>query len=659
MELIHFWVRDYHPFDICSFDLSGRFQVDIDLSEENHTITIDIKEDVKFPLQFFGEKIQNISAIIGANGAGKTRIIELLSDILSSDGWSSYPDYLLIYFNKMNKEFHLEHNFYDSFGKGQSGETLKEDSRFDIKSNVSKGFSFSVDKRHSGYTPKVVYYAPYLDLKKYSIEKDRENLFDVSTDYLIFKDSESKNTENELLTTHRFKNIDRQFNFINRFKGSADLFGKFPIPQEVVLHSLESRDNKNWSRNLSLSARQIREYFLGDKSSRGGVIKDEINIAADELRFLRKKIKRDSQEYLDVKPKKAKLFFLFDFIVHFFSALNSDNLWNEIDIGVKVEEINQLDVWEAFKYFLKHQQWTDDKEESAIKLLDLLLKIPISKFSEPIKWDSDRSITTKEQTALLDILIAQDNYLRSLPTWKGLGTTPDLIRIDWRNLSSGEKAFLDIFSRLSYAYELIKNNLQPKHKNISPPITIESVYLFLDEGEIGFHPDWQREYINLLVDVVPEIFKGMSIQIIVTSHSPFVISDLPSQNVVFLSKENEGASIARKRTKLKNTFASNIHSLLADGFFMSKGLVGKFAKKKINAIIEWINGTEEYHVAPDNSIAKEIKNMIDLIGEPIIKNKLLEMYNDKLGIDGELEQIENEIRALKEKKEIIQNKKNA
>ena len=70
-----------------------------------------------------------------------------------------------------------------------------------------------------------------------------------------------------------------------------------------------------------------------------------------------------------------------------------------------------------------------------------------------------------------------------------------------------------------------------------------------------------------------------NLHIIIASHSPFILSDLPKENIIFLE---EGKQV--KPFKGKQTFGANIHTLLSDGFFMSDGLMGEFAKGKIEEI---------------------------------------------------------------------------
>jgi len=143
--------------------------------------------------------------------------------------------------------------------------------------------------------------------------------------------------------------------------------------------------------------------------------------------------------------------------------------------------------------------------------------------------------------------------------------------------------------------------------------------IFLDEVTLSMHPTWQKLFIHELISIC----KNYNVHFIISSHSPFILSDLTKENAIFL-KDGE----QKYPFKDKQTFGANIHTLLSDGFFMSDGLMGEFAKGKINDVIKYLNpnNQEETEINTDD----EAKNIIDIVGEPVLKNTLLTMYDDKI-----------------------------
>lgn len=89
-----------------------------------------------------------------------------------------------------------------------------------------------------------------------------------------------------------------------------------------------------------------------------------------------------------------------------------------------------------------------------------------------------------------------------------------------KSLSDGEHQFLHTIG-LSLIY-----------KNTS------SLFL-LDEPETHFNPDWRAKYISVL----EKCFKGdnQSPEILISSHSPFIVSDTKRNHVLILDKNKKRA----------------------------------------------------------------------------------------------------------------------
>jgi predicted ATPase len=150
----------------------------------------------------------------------------------------------------------------------------------------------------------------------------------------------------------------------------------------------------------------------------------------------------------------------------------------------------------------------------------------------------------------------------------------------------------------------------------------------LDEPDNTLHPDWQKRFLNEFIYLATKLEK--KVHFIITSHSPFVISDLPKENVIFLEKD-EKTGYCKNVTKETNidTFGANIHTLLAHGFFMKDGLMGEFAKEKITKILRFLNNENKYIDCP----IENIKPIIEMIGEDFLRNKLLNLYYKKFTND--------------------------
>lgn len=158
----------------------------------------------------------------------------------------------------------------------------------------------------------------------------------------------------------------------------------------------------------------------------------------------------------------------------------------------------------------------------------------------------------------------------------------------------------------------------------------DSVIIFIDEGEVYYHPEWQRTYINTLLEMINKSIIDANIQIILTTNSPFILSDIIGEDVTYLSE-----NISRQLT-----FGQNIHTLLKHNFFM-KSTIGEFAKEVIEFIILELTGLKgsnfneiSEHVnsrfntsTNEENVYDYLHNVIDSIGEEIYRNKLLDMLD--------------------------------
>ncbi|MGR5558510.1 AAA family ATPase [Vibrio fortis] len=173
-----------------------------------------------------------------------------------------------------------------------------------------------------------------------------------------------------------------------------------------------------------------------------------------------------------------------------------------------------------------------------------------------------------------------------LVNYKGMFTGVD---IRWNGISSGQYSLLNMFSRLN-------EHLQFDEVN----------YVFIDEGEVYLHPEWQRNYIDQLVDFYKRILSEHSrVKIIITSHSPMVLSDLPKESTNFFGYRNEDN---------RSFFGANFYDLYSDGFTVNKTM-GEFAFKKIKKLSADVK---------KGANRTELRTSIEMLGDPFIKQVLTE-----------------------------------
>jgi len=192
-------------------------------------------------------------------------------------------------------------------------------------------------------------------------------------------------------------------------------------------------------------------------------------------------------------------------------------------------------------------------------------------------------------------------------------------KVDFHHLSSGERQFIHMLSTMIYH---INNIISIKS---STRLRYRKINIVLDEAELCSHPEMQRQYLNIILNYlsVTGLTWGCAFHILIITHSPFILSDVPQSNILYLEEGRQ----KRSEEIDVNPFGANVNEVLAQSFFLSKGFVGEFAKKKIESIVRYINTgaktTEQWNEA-------KAKYFIDnIVGEPIVRVMLKGMLNEK------------------------------
>ncbi|MBK9557180.1 MAG: AAA family ATPase [Bacteroidetes bacterium] len=177
-----------------------------------------------------------------------------------------------------------------------------------------------------------------------------------------------------------------------------------------------------------------------------------------------------------------------------------------------------------------------------------------------------------------------------------------------------------------------------------------SYIVFIDEGEVGFHPAWKKKYLTWLINFFNNQFHQYKIQLILTTHSPYLLSDLPPENCILMQRNQSGHPNQVAESDVKS-FGANIHELLATSFFLEDGLIGDFAKVTIQKVINFLNDWRIQKNLISERDKEFVKYVISIVSDEIVKFKLLEMYseifqNDTL-IEEEILKLQIRIETLK------------
>ena len=194
--------------------------------------------------------------------------------------------------------------------------------------------------------------------------------------------------------------------------------------------------------------------------------------------------------------------------------------------------------------------------------------------------------------------------------------------VPYNTLSTGERQFMQIVASMVYH---IRNVVSVK--KVKGMLKYHNIYLFLDEIEVSFHPEYQQRFIKLFVDTLKNegLLEHCNVNITIATHSPFILSDIPRDNILCLECGiNKSGAIERE------TFAANVYDLLNNQFFLDK-FVGEFAYNEIRTSIqkmeEWdarkANGEEANIQAAEFD---QVHRVINLIGDKYLRAKLTEKF---------------------------------
>ncbi|MXO34514.1 hypothetical protein GFU95_03070 [Apibacter sp. B3889] len=302
---------------------------------------------------------------------------------------------------------------------------------------------------------------------------------------------------------------------------------------------------------------------------------------------------------------------------------------------------------DAFYWFLDNAYIKVDNQEFELPVQEIkkLIEVLLSTIEKSNEFDIRHDYYFNASNLnTLEIIDAYQDFTKEFKKHFKVTDEPLFNFSTDRELSSGEKLMYEqfsIFNEQVYRIEKKRDKLN----------NTDEYLILLDEADVCFHPLWKKKYINMLLEVLPLIFVNKKLQIIFTTHDPLTLSDIPHQNILFLGK---GEKCTKVLTNKRKTFGANISNLLADSFFLEDGLVGDFAKKKIEEVIHVLNKMIEnknnnQHIDISQEEQQRIRKLIRMVDEHIIQSKLIKMYNEAFGpsIDNEIQELEERLNYLK------------
>lgn len=556
-------------------------------------IVIDRKENAQFIESFFditdlkNVKVSLLSAIVGENGTGKSTIIEIITSIVEDEKAKVF-NYLLI-FEEGNK-IYIESNFARVIVEGLDVEIKY------LKNTVIPYSTF--------------YYSPHIDLvdsfifsefnissKKQLLEDfHRKNEHNNRGDYLLGIDSHFNTRRIEFLLSPIFSELSKTLDFPN-----IDSKEGFLKIDDINFHDI----------SIDFIENNIAQDFLAEIKRWDYLLTEDI--AYNDFRQTRKK--QLKFRFIEKVIRQFSGIFHMGGLdpIREYSTKNI-NVNNTLDIFFGYLEDAFFSKSKAKKIFHYYKLRVSDLQNILYREIDGCEEVKGKGFK--IEYDKIKAIISAESEVLTSLIGFSS---LAYPFINNYQPSRVVVFDANRKLSSGEVAFFSLFSNL---YEAVRFRKIKK----------QNILFFIDEGDLGFHPQWKKKFIDVLLKAIPLFFQGrktINVQFILTTHDPLTLSDFPNTNVTFMNRE--GIVSFDDSRNLPNTFGANISDLLANSFFIQDGLIGDFAMAKINKVIRWINENKENsNKQSDEFKAKldENKKIISLINERVLRLKLTEMISE-------------------------------
>lgn len=587
----------------------------------------------------------NISAIVGKNGSGKSTIIELVMKIINNFTFRLSLQNDDEIFDGLNfveglwceLDFELDGKYYKLVCRNKDVELYQCEAN--EKSRVKKIPGLLDGKTVSSILSKQFFYNIIVNYGLYSFNADDDRSFNQRNDNL-----------------HRKAWFDNYFHKVDGYSVPMTLI---PARNDGVIDI--NREIERVRKQVCIlawlySAKSKEDFIDGYKPykirfSARLISNNDVQIIAERLLNLSKKD--------NGREVAALIGELRDGWNSYFNGLEYDMGYEEAHTAVNYLILKTIKICINYPHYLRFLFPEDDKPKDVSGLIAKL-----SEDDSHIAWKIKSTIsylkgnfytTRKQGNATIKDLndnLGKISYksllLEGLPpafyNYEMVflhGDRDDPSEITIEHLSSGERQLLimacNILTHLA--------NLSSIDTNDPNRIAYHHVNIMLDEAELYFHPEYQRIFLDRLLKYISsEVIdkrKFRSINILIATHSPYILSDIPSCNILFLGKRDSDYK----------TLGANIYDLLKSGFFMKQS-IGEIAHNKIRRILELPTiEDEQTREKLYTSLRKEFFFTADQIGDKYIESVLrsrLSEYDRKYCKHERDVEIKEKIRALEE-----------
>lgn len=627
MKLLYFFIQDYKALHDVGFHLDPQFSFKTDAEyssgilpgeKELKKCRVTIGKGQSLPNDFWGNNVNALASIVGSNGSGKSSAVDWLMNMVVAGMATKNEEGFIIFQDNSDLKFYASKNFKDKIKFDFDGADLEDIIQVERPPQIETIF-------YTGH------FEPYEEMTVRSSSFQGET--NISDSACLLRDLQNySNGDTQHLITTMFDHF-RGFYLQNMYRISLMLIDKEYLSK---IRIFKTPRFINFKPNESIKMAVRNPIYIPLDENQKGRVEALINAqdwnkytptpSCDALEhsksFALNEIFMYSLLNFCVEQKKLDLL---EIIIKDWNNISGDFLSGINEFFPKLEtNVEFMSLRAANEYLVKMKEiaiFLHDNCEFHVGLRLFYIDVETSKEEKRSKLKNILEEISKSAIFVVarffDLYFCHNFFSNS-------------------TLSSGEWALLNLTSRLHYILT---------EKLMRGIVQIPKLFI-LDEGDNAFHPEWQRRYVNIILECLNALMpEGHSLQVIYTTHSPLSLSDLPNRCINFLEVNDEGKTVSCFPDI--ETFATNVFTLYRDAFFMQNGMIGEFAKnyiEKLSNIIE--NGVRS------RDEAAVLNKEIELIGDPYVRGFLQKRLKEQFyDIDMKIELLEQRLALLKRERD--------
>jgi predicted ATPase len=517
----------------------------------------------------FNDNLNNISCIVGKNGIGKTTFFELIIAPLlwKLDGSDLVGQIHLLFFDEESNDFLIQ-TYYNNSTNWQ---IFLDDESINIYKNIynQDDKNILIDKNEYAYSV-----LPYqLNIIFHSLSPF-DRIYDLLKTQLSSASNGQKTHYHKRLKYIGIKQIEKDetnyeyMTLINLLSVLLDEKSKIMFNNLGYEYGDININIENEKHYLDIQIPDFRELKKEYSSFLESLFTEELYLELEaKLSFELKAEKIDDVFFKELILKNIKLspknfIFLLHEVIEKEKILTGglpvsiiDSIYNFIKSIESPEEVKKLVLPRTY-YFLKDIFINKELLQNINDLNNDTYLIKILKSGEFLEILRLIKLLTRNKFIKFEMNLIKNgkkcNYLR---------------------LSSGEKTLLSYFANiLGRIREL--DDIQAEDDTYNN-VKNKTYLILIDEVELHLHPEWQRNFIKQLNDFFTYEDDTKKFQFVIATHSPFVVSDIYDENIIYLGRDNINSK----------TFGGNIFDIFKDDFYVSN-TIGAFSEEIIKELSE-------------------------------------------------------------------------